>query len=54
MKRKIRMLKDYYYEGGKHEVWWAGDVLEIDEVAKQVSVDYLVDAGYCEDVEGAE
>ena len=52
MKRKIRMLQDYYYEGGKHEVWWAGDEMEIDEVAQQVSVDYLIDAGYCEDVEG--
>jgi hypothetical protein len=48
---KVRMLKDYYYEGGKHEVWWSGEVREIDEVAQQVSVDYLIDAGYCEEAE---
>ena len=50
MIRKVRMLEDYYYEGGNHEVWWKGDVMEIDEVERQVCVDYLIDEGYCEDI----
>lgn len=54
MIRKVRMLADYYKEGGKHEVWWSGDVMEIDEVTQQVSVDYLIDAGYCEEYEEEE
>lgn len=50
MIRKVRMLEDYYKEGGKHEVWWSGDIMEIDEVTQQVDVDYLIDAGYCEEI----
>lgn len=51
MKRKVRMLKDYYpTEFMADGVWWKGDVIEIDEVDSQVSVDYLIDEGYCEEI----
>jgi hypothetical protein len=51
MRVRVRMLKDYYKEGGKHVVWWAGEVRKIDEVLDQVSVDYLIDEGYCEEID---
>ncbi len=47
---KVRMLEDFYREGGKHEVWWAGDIREIDEVRDQIDVDYLEDTGVLERV----
>ncbi|WP_273717075.1 hypothetical protein [Alkalihalobacillus pseudalcaliphilus] len=50
-KIKVRMLKDYYKEGGKHEVWWAGDIREIDEITDQVNVDYLEESGFIERIE---
>lgn len=51
MKYKVRMLNDYYYEHGKHEVWWSGDVKVIDEIRDQVNVDYLEETGYVEVIE---
>ena len=51
-KRKVRMLKDYYPTAYiKDGVWWKGDIVEIDEVKDQVSVDYLIDEGYCEELD---
>jgi len=51
MKVKVKMLKDYYLETGKHLVWWKGDIIEIDEVKDQVNLDYLLDEGYIEIIE---
>lgn len=49
---KVLMLKDYYpTEYIDDGVWWKGDVIEIDEVEAQVSVDFMVDEGICEIIE---
>lgn len=52
MIRKVRMLEDYYpTEYISDGVWWSGDIIEIDEVRDQVSVEYLIDTGVCEEME---
>ncbi|QWU14251.1 hypothetical protein SAMN04487895_101543 [Paenibacillus sophorae] len=51
MKARVKMLKDYYYPHGKHEVWWSGNERVIDEIKDQVCIDYLEIDEYIEVIE---